>query len=105
MKTINQTDFDTEVLQADKPVIVDFGADWCAPCKRMEPILAKVASDYEEKVKVVKVNAEDDQPLALKYQVRGLPTLVVFKAGEPVEWKSGFQNESNLVKLIQDHSS
>lgn len=104
MKTITETDFDTEVLQAELPVFVDFGADWCAPCKRMEPILKKVASDYGDRVKIVKVNAEDDQPLATRYRVRGLPAIVVFKSGEPVEWKNGFQSESELVKLVEKHA-
>ncbi len=104
MKQVTKEDFENEVLQAPTTVFVEFGADWCAPCKKLEPVLDKLASENEGRVKVVKVNAEDDQPLAVKYQIRGLPTIVVFKNGEPVDRKNGFQSEANLLKLLEAHA-
>ena len=104
MKQVTKDDFETEVINSNTTVFVEFGADWCAPCKRLEPLLDKLATDNSGRLKVVKVNAEDDQPLAVKYQVRGLPTIVVFKNGEPVDRKNGFQSEANLKKLLDDHA-
>ncbi|MBI3926073.1 MAG: thioredoxin [Armatimonadetes bacterium] len=104
MQTINGDNFEAEVLKAETPVLVDFSADWCSPCKRMEPILKKVAGTYEGRVKVVKVNADDDQPIAAKYQVKGLPTLIMFSNGEPVARKSGFQPEDQLTRFVEEHS-
>lgn len=104
MKQVTSDNFETEVLKSSTAVFVEFGADWCAPCKRLEPVLDKLAGENSDRLKVVKVNAEDDQPLALKYQVRGLPTIVVFKNGEPVDRKNGFQSEANLKKLLEAHA-
>lgn len=104
MQQLNQSNFDSEVLQANTPVFVEFGADWCGPCKRLEPVLDKLQSDHPDKIKVFKVNAEDDQSLAVKYKVQGLPTIVVFKNGEMVDRKQGFQSEAKLVALMNSHA-
>ena len=105
MKKIDATSFDSEVLKSALPVVVDFYADWCGPCKRMEPILAKVSEAFSGKVKVVKLNSEDDQQIAVNYQVRGLPTLVLFKDGKEVDRKLGLQSEQELRNLLASASN
>lgn len=100
MQRVDVASFEQEVLKSDLPVVVDFYADWCGPCKRMEPVLEKVSQAYGGKVKVVKLNSDENQDLSLKYQVRGLPTLILFRAGQEVDRKLGFQNEQDLNKLL-----
>jgi len=92
--------FEQEVLKSELPVVVDFYADWCGPCKRMEPVLEKVSQAFDGKVKVVKLNSDENQDLSQKYQVRGLPTLIVFRGGQEVDRKLGGQNEQDLHKLM-----
>ena len=105
MQRVDVASFEQEVLKSDLPVVVDFYADWCGPCKRMEPVLEKVSQAYGGKVKVVKLNSNENQALSLKYQVRGLPTLILFRAGEEVDRKLGFQNEQDLNKLMTTASA
>lgn len=100
MQKVDATSFESEVLKSEVPVVVDFYADWCGPCKRMEPILSKVSLEFEGKVKVVKVNSDDNQQVALNYQVRGLPTLILFKGGKEVDRKLGLQSEQDLKNLL-----
>lgn len=100
MVVVDGNSFDQEVLKSEVPVLVDFFAEWCGPCKRMEPVLAKVSQGYEGKVKVVKLNSDENQPLALKYRVQGLPTIIVFRGGQEVDRHTGFQNESDLNKIL-----
>ena len=100
MQRVDVASFEQEVLKSELPVVVDFYADWCGPCKRMEPVLEKVSQAYGGKVKVVKLNSDENQDLSLKYQVRGLPTLILFRAGQEVDRKLGFQNEQDLNKLM-----
>lgn len=100
MQRVDVNTFGTEVLESDLPVVVDFYADWCGPCKRMEPVLEKVSQQYAGKVKVVKLNSDENQALSAKYQVRGLPTLILFRAGQEVDRKLGFQSEQDLNKLM-----
>ena len=100
MQRVDQDSFDTEVLKSEVPVVVDFYADWCGPCKRMEPLLEKVSGEYSGKVKVVKLNSDENQQLALKYQVRGLPTLILFRGGAEVDRKLGFQDEQDLNRFL-----
>jgi thioredoxin 1 len=105
MQRVDVASFEQEVLKSDLPVVVDFYADWCGPCKRMEPVLEKVSQAYGGKVKVVKLNSDENQDLSLKYQVRGLPTLILFRAGQEVDRKLGFQNEQDLTKLLTSASA
>lgn len=105
MQRVDVASFEQEVLKSDLPVVVDFYADWCGPCKRMEPVLEKVSQAYGGKVKVVKLNSDENQDLSLKYQVRGLPTLILFRGGQEVDRKLGFQNEQDLNKLLATASS
>lgn len=100
MQKVDIATFEQEVLKSTLPVVVDFYADWCGPCKRMEPVLEKVSSAYADKVKVVKLNSDENQDLSDKYQVRGLPTLILFREGQEVDRKLGFQSENDLNKLL-----
>lgn len=100
MQKVDIGSFEQEVLKSSLPVVVDFYADWCGPCKRMEPVLEKVSHAYADKVKVVKLNSDENQDLSDKYQVRGLPTLILFRDGQEVDRKLGFQNENDLNKLL-----
>lgn len=105
MKKVDESSFDAEVLKSEVPVVVDFYADWCGPCKRMEPILSKVSEEYAGKVKVVKLNSDDNQQVAVNYQVRGLPTLILFKGGKEVDRKLGLQSEQDLKNLLGSASN
>lgn len=100
MQKIDENSFETEVLKSNLPVVVDFYADWCGPCKRMEPILEKVSQDHSGKVKVVKMNSDENQLLASKLNVRGLPTLIVFRDGQEIDRRLGGQSEPELQKLM-----
>ena len=98
--TVTEDTFDEEVLNSDKKVVVDFYADWCGPCKQMEPIFEKVASETKD-VKFVRLNVDYAQELSLKYGAYSIPFLVVFENGEVVETNTGLINESTLKELIK----
>jgi len=100
MKRVDSGSFETEVLKSALPVVVDFYADWCGPCKRMEPVLEKVAQAFDGKVKVVKVNSDENQELSSQFHVRGLPTLIVFRDGQETDRKLGALDERELNKLM-----
>lgn len=91
---VTSENFDKEVLQSEKPVLIDFYADWCGPCKMLSPIVEEVASERED-AKVVKINIDDEQELAIKYGVMSIPTLVVVKNGEEVNRSVGLVSKEN----------
>ena len=93
--------FDSEVLQSDLPVIVDFWATWCAPCKAIAPVIDAIAQEYEGKVKVGKVNVDDSPATPAKYGVRGIPTIILFKGGKVVDQVVGAVPKSQLEVLIK----
>ncbi|UTW00451.1 thioredoxin TrxA [Marinomonas rhizomae] len=100
--TIQITDaqFAEEVLNSEIPVIVDFWAPWCGPCKMIAPVLEDVAAEYAGKVKVVKLNVDENTETAPKYNVRGIPTLLIVKGGEVVATKVGAVSKSQLVEFV-----
>lgn len=98
--TFTDANFDRDVLQSDLPVLVDFWATWCAPCKAIAPLIYSVAADYAGKVKVGKVNVDDNQATPGKYGVRGIPTLILFKGGKVIDQVVGAVPKSQLDALI-----
>lgn len=93
-------DFEGEVLKSDLPVLVDFWAEWCGPCRMVSPIVDELAEELQDKLKVVKVNVDEAQDLAGNYQVMSIPTLLLFKGGEPVEQIVGAISKDQLFEKI-----
>lgn len=98
---VTDQNFDTEVLKADGPVVVDFWAEWCGPCKSMSPIVDDIASEMSAKVKVVKVNIDESPNAPTRYGVRGIPTFMVFKGGQLVDTRVGSMTKAQLSDWIQ----
>lgn len=93
----------SEIINSDKPVLVDFFADWCGPCKTLAPILKDTKDELGEDVKIVKIDVDRNQQLSEKYQVRGVPTLILFQNGQQLWRQSGVVQKSALVQLIKSH--
>ncbi len=100
---VSDDSFPTEVLQSTQPVLVDFWAPWCGPCKALAPHLDTVAAEYSDRLKVVKINVDDNPEMAKKYGVRGIPTLLVFKESEVVDTKIGASSETDLKTFIESN--
>ena len=103
--TLNFTDgsFDKDVLNSDVPVLVDFWAPWCGPCKAMTPTVDALATEYAGKIKIGKMNTDENPATPMRYQVRGIPTLLLFKGGKVVEQRVGGMSKPDLVKMIAPH--
>lgn len=99
--TLNTTNFEKEVLESNIPVLVDFWAGWCGPCKMLAPTIEEIAKEYEGKVKVGKVNIDEFAPLAIKYGVASIPTVILFKDGQVVDKSVGFVPKTALVEMIK----
>ena len=100
---VNDDTFEQSVLKSDKPVLVDFWADWCPPCKMLGPIVEEVAAEYEAKLTVVKLNTESSAQTPAKYKITAIPTLILFKNGEEVERLVGFRDKEALASAIDPH--
>jgi thioredoxin 1 len=94
--------FEKDVIKADGAVLVDFWAEWCGPCKQLSPIVDVIANDMGDKLKVYKVNIDENPDSPAKYNVRGIPTLIIFKNGTPVATKVGSLPKSSLVEWIEN---
>ena len=100
---VNDTNFETEVLKSDTPVLVDFWAEWCAPCKALTPTIEAVAKDYLGKAKVVKLNVDQNIATSSRYNIKGIPTLLLFKSGMVKEQIVGTTGKETIAKLIDKH--
>lgn len=99
MKPINVTDanFNEEVLNSDKPVLVDFWAAWCGPCRMMGPVIDEIASEYQDTLKVCKMNVDENPDTPARYGIMSIPTLILFKDGKPVKKLIGFRPKNDIV--------
>ena len=103
--TLNFTDaaWDAEVLKSSEPVLVDFWAVWCGPCRQMTPIIDQLADEYKGKAKIGKLNVDENGQTAMRYQVRGIPTLLLFKGGQLVNTKVGAVGKGDVQKMLDEH--
>ena len=99
---VTDAEFESTVLQSDKPVILDFWAEWCQPCKMLSPTVEEIAGEYEDAVKVGKLNVDDNPDTATKYGIRGIPTLLFFKGGQVVQQLVGVKSKSEIKKVIDE---
>lgn len=97
---VTDADFDQEVLASELPVLVDFWAEWCGPCKMIAPVLEEIANDYAGRLKVCKVDVDANQATPGKFDIRGIPTLIIFKGGNAVETKVGALSKSQLTAFV-----
>ena len=105
-RAVTDATFDAEVLAAPIPVLVDFWAEWCPPCKAMDPILEDVAAELEGKVKIVKLDVEENPSTTVRYNVRAMPTMIVFKDGAPADIRVGAgQSRVQLIKWLDSHAT
>ncbi|HET6479476.1 MAG TPA: thioredoxin [Actinoplanes sp.] len=100
-KAVTDATFVSDVLQSDKPVLVDFWAEWCAPCKKVDPLLAEIAKEMGDKVEIVQVNIDENPETTRAYRVMSVPTLTIFKGGAPVSSVTGAKPKSALVNFIE----
>lgn len=100
-KVVTEESFASDVLRSDKPVLVDFWAEWCVPCKKVDPLLAEIAAEMGDKLEIVKVNIDENPKIAMEYGVMSVPTLTIFKDGERVNSVAGAKPKSFLVNFIE----
>jgi thioredoxin 1 len=100
IKNISDASFDTDVLQSSQPVLVDYWAEWCGPCKMIAPILDEVATAYSGKLQIAKMNVDENRDIPAKFGIRGIPTLMLFKNGQLAATKVGALNKSQLTAFI-----
>ena len=103
IKHISDTSFDADVLQAGKPVLVDYWAEWCGPCKMIAPILDELSKDYDGRLQVTKMNVDENRDVPAKYGIRGIPTLMLFKDGQLAATKVGALSKAQLTAFVDAH--
>ena len=103
LKHVTDATFEADVLNATTPVLVDFWAEWCGPCKMIAPVLDELAKDYDGKLSIVKVNVDENTASPAKFGIRGIPTLMVFKGGELAQTQVGAAGKAQLQALIDKH--
>lgn len=100
VRELNDAAFDQEVLRSDMPVLVDFWAPWCGPCKQIAPLVEQLASEYDGKLKVFKMNVDDNPQTSLRYGIRGIPNLIFFKGGTVTDQIIGVVQKSKLIEAV-----
>ena len=100
-KSVTDASIVSDVLQSDKPVLVDFWAEWCAPCRKVSPLLEEIAGEMGDKVRIVKLNIDENPETARAYRVMSVPTLTVFQGGQPVQSVAGARPKGDLVRLFE----
>jgi len=103
VQTFTDTNFDQSVLQSGQPVLVDFWAEWCGPCKRLGPTIDQLAAEYSGKVTIGKLNVDENPNTAIKFQIRGIPAVMLFKGGQIVESVVGLAPKEEFKKVIDKH--
>ena len=103
IKHTSDASFNADVIEADKPVLVDYWAEWCGPCKMIAPILDEVSRDYDGRLKVAKMNVDENRDVPAKYGIRGIPTLMLFKNGQLAATKVGALSKSQLTSFLDEH--
>ena len=103
IKDITDASFENDVLKSDRPVLVDFWAEWCGPCKMIAPTLEEIAKEYGGKITVAKVNVDHNQAIPAKFGIRGIPTLILFKNGVPAAQKVGALSKGQLTSFIDSN--
>ena len=98
--TVTSENFENEVMKSDKPVLIDFWASWCGPCKMLSPIIEEIAKEYDGKVKVAKVNVDDEPELASTFGISSIPTLFVIKNGEVTNTSIGFKSKEDIIAML-----
>ena len=99
--SLNANNFDEEVMHSDKPVLIDFWASWCGPCKMMSPVIDEIAEEMGDSIKVCKINIDEEQNLAVKYNVMSIPTFIVLKDGKEVDRSVGVQSKDEIKAMLK----
>lgn len=105
VSSVTDSTFEKDVLQSSKPVLVDFWAEWCAPCRMLAPTIDLIAEQYSDTAAVVKVNVDDNTATAQRYGIKGIPTLILFSGGKEVERVVGATSKDSISKMIEKHAS
>ena len=103
IKHVTDESFGSDVLEADKPVLVDYWAEWCGPCKAIAPLLDEVSKTYDGRVQIAKMNVDENREVPQKFGIRGIPTLMLFKGGQLAETKVGALSKAQLIAFLEGH--